>query len=271
MYRKTAETIRNCLANGIHCFTRLEWQKMSGFDKERNNDSCDLMVSRGIITGKPYHNKVVLYTFTLMGNGTTTVPSPDVIERLKRMCESDSRIDSRIGQFLLRVIERKTMFFTAVEWGTYFGISKWAYGDDIRHALNIGLIRKTSNLDSGKCIYAICDHIRMGARINDLTLTQKQYLARLYEHFADNEFTVEECAAAMGQQGSSAYFNLKNFTEREIIMQTGKTNQAIRYVLRITPESHPECFPDSKTKQSNTTRTKINKAAPLPLSAVAAV
>ncbi len=263
MYRQTAETIRQCVEKGILSFTRSEWHDLSGLDKARSNDSCDLMLSRGITVNISSDPKAALYSFTMAENETDEVHpvSDEIVERLKEMRDSDSDRDQRIGKFLLERIESKDGMFTAAEWGEYFGISSWNYGNDLRRALNIGLIRKTASSGTSMCFYRLCDHIRKGVRTDDLTSSQKQYLSRLYGFFAEEEFTVEDCADAMGQQASSSYFNLNNFAEREIVAQRGKIGQANRYVLLVTPDSHPECFPAIKSKPGDAAGTVIPKAA----------
>lgn len=269
MHRKTAETIRDCIEKGILSFSRQEWKDLSGLPKERSNDSCDLMLSRGLTVNISNDKKTAVYAFKGMGEQSSGVPSDEIVKKLKEMRESDSDRDQRIGQFLQGLIDKKAETFTAAEWGERFGSSSWTYGNDIRRALNIGLVRKTTGTSSGQCRYRICSSILKGVRANDLTPSQKLYLSKLYGIFAEEEFTVEDCAEAMGQQTSSAYFNLNNFAEREIVAQKGKNGQANVYSLLVTPETFPECFARKTKAERKTEAAAFQPSAPIPMAAAA--
>ena len=107
--------------------------------------------------------------------------------------------------------------FTALDWGNRFDLTKTQYGNDIRRAVNLGLVIKKVTAESGKgshCVYRICSSIQKGIRSSDLTEMQKEYLSMLYEEFAENEFSVDDMARLMQTRGATAQFHLSNFAER---------------------------------------------------------
>ena len=101
----------------------------------------------------------------------------------------------------------------------------------------------TSEAGNGShCLYRICNGIREGVRSEDLTGTQKEYLRKLYDEFARNEFSVDDMARLMRTCGASAQFHLSNFTERGILNLHKRPGKANLYIFAVTSEDHPECF-----------------------------
>jgi hypothetical protein len=101
----------------------------------------------------------------------------------------------------------------------------------------------TSEAGKGsRCFYRICSNIREGIRSSDLTEMQKEYLSKLYEEFAGNEFGVEDMAKLMQTCGASAQFHLSNFPERGILNLHKRPGKANLYIFAVTSEDHPECF-----------------------------
>ena len=173
-------------------------------------------------------------------------PTQALINQLKAMRQDETnQRDYRIGTFLLEMIEQGQNTFTALDWGTRFDLTKTQYGNDVRRAVNLGLVTKKVISEAGNgshCTYRICNRPQESIRSNDLTGMQKEYLSRLYEEFAENEFSVEDMARLMQTGGASAQFHLNNFAERGILNIHRRPGKAHMYIFAVTSEDHPECF-----------------------------
>ena len=133
----------------------------------------------------------------------------------------------------------------ASDWGARFDLTKTQYGNDVRRALNLGLVTKKVISEAGNgshCIYEISNRPQESIRSENLTEMQKEYLSRLYEEFSENEFSVEDMARLMQTGGASAQFHLNNFTERGILNIHRRPGKAHMYIFAVTTEDHPECF-----------------------------
>ena len=153
--------------------------------------------------------------------------------------------DQRIGTFLLEMIDQGQNTFTASDWAARFDLGKTKYGNDIRRAVNLSLLTKTVISEAGNgscCSYQICNRPQESIRSGDLTVTQKEYLSRLYDEFAGTEFSVDDMARLMQTGGASAQFHLNNFTERGILNIHRRPGKAHLYIFAVTSEDHPECF-----------------------------
>ena len=70
-------------------------------------------------------------------------PTQALINQLKEMRQDETnQRDWRIGTFLLEMIEQGQNTFTALDWGTRFDLTKTQYGNDVRRAVNLGLVTK---------------------------------------------------------------------------------------------------------------------------------
>ena len=179
-------------------------------------------------------------------------PTQALINQLKAMRQDETnQRDYRIGTFLLEMIEQGQNTFTALDWGTRFDLTKTQYGNDVRRAVNLGLVTKKVISEAGNgshCTYQICNRPQESIRSNDLTGMQKEYLSRLYEEF-----------------------HLNNFAERGILNIHRRPGKAHMYIFAVTSEDHPECFaqiagpiePSEVEKQKSETAMAVASTADL--------
>ena len=244
--QRTATTVRELLDKGITSFARQEWARYSGLSPEHAKDSCDAMIARGIIVNTMPHVRPAMYQFNLKGDLIPGRPTQALVNQLKAMRQNKANPrDQRIGTFLLEMIDRGQNTFTASDWAARFDLGKTKYGNDIRRAVNLGLLTKTVISEAGNgscCSYQICNRPQESIRSGDLTVTQKEYLSRLYDEFAENEFSVEDMVRLMQTGGASAQFHLNNFAERGILNIHRRPGKAHLYIFAVTSEDHPECF-----------------------------
>jgi hypothetical protein len=244
--QRTAATVRELLDKGITSFARQEWARYSGLSPEHAKDSCDAMIARGIIVNTTPHVRPAMYQFNLKGDLIPGRPTQALVNQLKAMRQDEANPrDQRIGTFLLEMIDQGQNTFTASDWAARFDLGKTKYGNDIRRAVNLGLLTKTVISEAGNgscCSYQICNRPQESIRSGDLTVTQKEYLSRLYDEFAGTEFSVDDMARLMQTGGASAQFHLNNFTERGILNIHRRPGKAHLYIFAVTSEDHPECF-----------------------------
>ena len=113
-----------------------------------------------------------VYRFNLSENPVPGCPTPALTNQLKAMVKDQSnQRDHRIGTFLLEMIGQGQNTFTALDWGKRFDLTKTQYGNDIRRAVNLGLVIKKVTAESGKgshCVYQICGSIQEGMKNDSL-------------------------------------------------------------------------------------------------------
>lgn len=240
-------SVKSGSIKGISTFARQEWQNYTELNYEHAKDSCDAMIANGMIVNTSRHARPAVYQFNLQGDLIPGYPSKALMDRLKAMAgdEADHR-DRRIGTFLLEQIEKGRSSFSTSDWEERFKVSKTMYGNDLRRAVNLGLIRKCSSGAGNPCVYALCMNPKAGVRDENLTETQKEYLTMLYNSFGNNEFSAEESAEILGQCGAASFFHLNNFIERGILTVSRTAGKANRYIFAVTSEDHPECFTQIK-------------------------
>ena len=244
--QRTAAAARTLLSKGITTFLRQEWADYAQLNMAHAKDACDAMIACGMIVNTTPHARPSVYRFNLSESPVPGCPTPALTNQLKAMVKDQSnQRDHRIGTFLLEMIGQGQNTFTALEWGRRFDLTKTQYGNDIRRAVNLGLVIKKVTAESGKgshCVYQICGSIQEGIRSSDLTEMQKEYLSMLYEEFAENEFSVDDMARLMQTRGATAQFHLSNFAERGILNIHKRPGKAHMYIFAVTSEDHPECF-----------------------------
>ena len=273
--QRTAVIVREMIRKGITTFARSEWAGYTGLSLEHAKDSCDAMIACGMIVNTTPHARPALYQFNIHGGLMPGRPTQALINQLKAMRQDEAnQRDYRIGTFLLEMIEHGQNTFTASDWGTRFDLTKTQYGNDVRRAVNLGLVTKKVISEAGNgshCTYQICNRPQESIRSNDLTGMQKEYLSRLYEEFAENEFSVEDMARLMQTGGASAQFHLNNFAERGILNIHRRPGKAHMYIFAVTSEDHPECFaqiagpmePSEVEKQKSETAMAVASTADL--------
>ena len=244
--QRTAATVRELIRRGIISFARSEWAEYTGLSVEHAKDSCDAMIACGIIVNTTPHVRPSLYQFNIDGLMPPGRPTQTMINQLKELRKNESnQRDYRIGTFLLEMIERGQNSFTASDWGNRFVLTRTQYSNDVRRAVNLGLITKNVNADASigsHCTYQICSKPQETIRSENLTGLQKLYLSRLYEQFAKNEFSIEDTATLMQTGSTSALFHLTNFAERGILNIHKRPGKPHLYIFAVTSEDHPECF-----------------------------
>jgi Fic family protein len=244
--QRTAATVRALIGKGITSFARSEWAQYTGLSLEHAKDSCDAMIACGMIVNTTPHIRPALYQFNLNGILVPGRPTQALINQLKAMRQDkNNQRDCRIGTFLLEMIDQGQNTFTALDWANRFELTKTQYGNDIRRAVNLGFVTKKAVSEAGSgshCSYQICNRPQESIRSENLTGMQKEYLSRLYEEFAENEFSVEDMARLMQTGGASAQFHLNNFAERGILNIHRRPGKAHLYIFAVTSEDHPECF-----------------------------
>ncbi len=243
---RSASAVRTLLNRGITTFFRQEWADYAQLSIAHAKDACDAMIACGMIVNTTPHSRPSVYRFNLTETAIPVCPAQALTDQLNTLVKNETKHrDHRIGTFLLERIERGQVTFTALDWGKRFNLSKTQYGNDIRRAVNLGLVMKRVTAEAGngsRFLYYICNSIQDNIRSNDLTDTQKEYLSRLYNEFAGNEFSVDDMARLMQTCGASAQFHLSNFTERGILNLHKRPGKANLYIFAVTSEDHPECF-----------------------------
>ncbi len=244
--KRTAAAVRALIAKGITTFHRQEWGEYAQLNIAHAKDACDAMIACGMIVNTTPHVRPSVYRFNFSESAEPERPTQALTNQLKKMVkEHSNQRDHRIGTFLLELIDQGKDSFTASDWGKRFHLSKTQYGNDIRRAVNLGFVIKKVTSVSGMgshCIYRISNGVQEGIRSKDLTEMQKEYLSKLYDEFAENEFSVEDMAQLMQTGGASAQFHLNNFAERGILNIHKRPGKAHMYIFAVTSEDHPECF-----------------------------
>ncbi len=244
--QRTAAAVRALISKGITSFARQEWAEYAGLSLEHAKDACDAMIACGMIVNTTPNVRPSLYQFNLGGDLMPGRPTQALINQLKAMQQDENnQRDYRIGTFLLELINQGLNTFTALDWASRFELTKTQYGNDIRRAVNLGFVMKKAVSEAGNgshCSYQICNRPQESIRSGNLTGMQKEYLSRLYDEFAGNEFGVEDMARLMQTGGASAQFHLNNFAERGILNIHKRPGKAHMYIFAVTSEDHPECF-----------------------------
>ena len=241
--RQSAETICRLFDQRQIIFARRDFSALSGLNNQQADRACDTMVRLGIIRNRWPGRKPTFYEINL--DHVEEEPlSPEIIQQLHVMKDSrESERDNRIGEFLLNLIKNGRRKFTSSDWEEAFHQSNFVFGEDIRTAINLGLIRKeqTQTIEM-RCIYSICSKRSEKIHADDLTQTQKNRLSRLYEAFKTKEFTAEDCAGILGNTDSAARTHLNAFCVRGILRVQQHQGKASTFSFVTTPAKNPECF-----------------------------
>ena len=246
-YRRSAQAIRELLHQGITTFERRLWPNVIKCMKPHSDNACDRMRSLGIIQNENKDARPVVYTIIIGKaeyNAKEPTPFPEIREKLIDLKENGANDrDRRIGRFLLGLMDKGKKRFISADWNKEFHISKTVYGNDLRRALNIGLIHKVAvNSGGNPCIYELSDQIQHGIQTDDLTVNQRKILTKLYGTYRDKAFTVEDCRKVIGITNSAAAFHLRNFADRGLLDEHRPTGRAHDYTFRVNPKTTPECF-----------------------------
>jgi len=245
--RKVGAMIRDMANRGFYEFTPISMQEMIGLDKDHCRRQCDTLVQDRMIINLNPGCKNARYRLKIGISPNAAEPgkpSAEMMERVRSLgYDSTTDRDQRIGRFLLKLMEQGTYHFTTEDWEKHHGISNGIAGNDIRRALNLGLISKRAAPTGGnQCFYTINMNISAGVRTNDLTNVQKLNMTKMYVKFNDKTFTVDDAAKELGITPSSANFHLMNFVERGMLTTEREPGGPHHLQFAVTPSEHPECF-----------------------------
>lgn len=225
---------------------------------ERSRDACDYLVAHKLVVNLSQVRNRSEYMFTLQKEGpleeemvNVEVPdgdySPVLIARLQKMVTAgSSERDQRIGSFILNMIDNSTERFSTEDWVEAFHVTKPVYTNDLRRAVNFGLLRKEN--PRGNCThytYVIPKGPYEEVRCSDLTKIQRELLGKIHRQFKKDEFTVRDASRVTGCSETSISFHLSNFAERGIMAVHNHPEfpgHAQGYSLAIFPKDHPDCF-----------------------------
>lgn len=258
LIQRTAATVREMLAKGITRFSRADWTAITGMEKNRMCDACDYLVAHKLVVNLNKSGYRSEYMFTLQEEGpleeemvNVEVPdgdySPLLIARLQKMVtDGSSERDKRIGGFILNMIDNSIERFSTEDWVEAFHVTKPIYTNDLRRAVNFGLLRKENPRgNSTHYTYVVPKGPYEEVRCSDLTKTQRGLLGKIHRHFKKDEFTVRDASRATGCSEPSISFHLSNFAERGIMAVHNHPEfpgHAQGYSLAIFPKDHPGCF-----------------------------
>ena len=162
------------------------------------------------------------------------MPDDFFIVFLKRECGFHHQV--KLGKV-------EIILLTSADWNNVFHMSKTVYGNDLRRALNLGLVQKVAAGKGGNhCIYELCQNIEPDIRADSLTLSQRKNLTDMFAEFHGRQFSVEECGKLLGISNPTAAFHLKNFAERGLLEEHRRPGKAYNYSFRVKPDENPECF-----------------------------
>jgi hypothetical protein len=167
LVQRIAATVREMLAKGITRFSRADWAEMTGMDKKQMCDACDYLVAHKLVVNLSQFRNRSEYMFTLQEEGpleeemvSVEVPdgdySPLLIAHLQKMVTAgSSERDQRIGSFILNMIDNSIERFSTEDWVEAFHVTKPVYTNDLRRAVNFGLLRK-ENPRGNSTHYNLC-------------------------------------------------------------------------------------------------------------------
>ena len=238
-----AETICRLYANNEMLFARRDFSKLSGLNNQQADKVCETMLRMGIIRNRWPDRKPAFYEIVL--DHTEKEPlSPGIIQQLQKMRDDgESHRDNRIGEFLLKLISSGRHMFTSADWEKAYNLPSHIFGEDIRMAMNLGLIRKNSaNGVNIRCIYTICSTNTAKIHTNDLTTSQKHRLTRLYDAFGKEKFSIESCAKLFDVTGSAARSLLNALKIRGILKMQNRQDGVHVYSFATIPKQCSDCF-----------------------------
>ena len=207
--RKVAKMIRTLVAQNTLEFTPESMGQMTGLEKQNVRSQCDCMVHDLMIVNVNVGRKTARYRLKVgmppdSPQTPPGKPSPEMMERVRSLgYDTTGERDQRIGRHLLKMMENGTYQFTTEDWMKALRISDSMTGNDIRRAMNLGLITKHAAPTGGnQCFYTINMNISPGIRTDDLTDMQKLHLTSLFKEFHGKSFTIEDAAQVSSPEAS---------------------------------------------------------------------
>ena len=250
--QQAAETICRLCSKNETLFARRDFSKLSGLNNQQADKACETMLRMGIIRNRWPDRKPAFYEIVL-DHAEEEQLSPEIIQQLQKMRDSgESYRDNRIGEFLLNLISNGRHMFTSADWEKAYDLPSHIFGEDIRMAMNLGLIRK--NITNGvnmRCIYTICSKKAEKIHSDNLTSSQKRRLNQLYSTFGEEEFTIEATAKVFSFTEGAAGSLLNTFGIRGILKMQNHREGAKTYSFATTPRQNPECFESPDVNSEN--------------------
>ena len=162
---RVERTLTRFIDQGIHAFSREQWQAATGIEKSAAQDDCRYMTHKGLVSSE----KIGLYsTYTLTArnerSSQETISISSFIPMRQSLLELQETGTDRVKRIAAQVMElydQGITHFTHAEWSTRSGMSKSVNNDDLRTAVNHSLIEQT---DGG---YRICEHVDQERRYTD--------------------------------------------------------------------------------------------------------
>ena len=241
-FRIAAETIQSMAGSGRFTFMRRDWAALTGLPHAKACDTCDVMLKRGIISNDRPGEHVALYRINLETAGDDLLQKPEADVRPVVTTDAPSEKERRISLFLAQKTAKGQRRFTSGEWGDQFGLGQSGYNNDLRKAVAMGLITKVGMTPDRFAIYEINQSPENGIKASGMTKRQKELLSVLYAAFESRQFSVHDCAEAMGQAESGVSYYLKLYVDRGIMAFKRFVSKPGLYSITVTPATHPDCF-----------------------------
>lgn len=262
--RQAAETILHLAEQGYQTFLRSDWPGLTGIPKDRANDTCDIMLKRGIIINENPRRHLAEYRINVVPPSQDTPDPPPaehapVHEEGAEAPQTPGTLtaqEQRIAAFLEQKKQNGQTQFTSDEWMRQFHMTQSGYNNDLRKAAAMGLITKVGTSKNRFAVYEINSSLLRGIREEGLTRLQKEMLEQIHAIFGTERFTVSECAARLQQETSALKYYLDLFVDRSILSVRRQGSRPSIYELRVSPQTHPNCFicqpiPSSTTGWTN--------------------
>ncbi len=263
------EAIREMQQNGNGVFTSPELRSATGFNVKQTCTVCKTLVTKGWIeivdAQKPMRYRMTdaaLSMFTeISESDEQEVAAQDCTQLMQRLDELSgeqaSDRDRRVSAFLRGRIQENKMIFYRGDWLDAFPSSNNVLTNDIRHAMNLGLVVRSPRLmgSANHYEYQICAVPRVALNTDALTIRQQQCMTVIQNHYGSNPFTADKLAAYMQISSSTLSYHLQNLVERRLLELDRKNGRPSIYWLTVTPEEHPECFAvlDEENRQEEVT------------------
>lgn len=248
--RQAAETILRLAEQGYRTFLRADWPRLTGIPKDRANDTCNVMLKRGIIINENPRRHLAEYRINVVPPSQDT-PDPPPAEHApvhEEGAEAPQTLgtltaqEQRIAAFLEQKKQNGQTQFTSDEWMRQFHMTQSGYNNDLRKAAAMGLITKVGTSMNRFAVYEINSSLLRGIREEGLTRLQKEMLEQIHAIFGTERFTVSECAARLQQETSALKYYLDLFVDRSILSVRRQGSRPSIYELRVSPQTHPNCF-----------------------------
>lgn len=248
--RQAGETILSLARQGYRTFLRCDWPRLTGIPKDRANDTCDVMLKRGIIVNENPGRHMAEYRINVVPTARDeSLPPQD--DHAVEPQETDKKSpapcvvsaqEQRIASFLTQKRQNGETQFTSDEWMRRFSLTQSGYNNDIRKAVAMGLITRVGVSRNRFAVYEINSSPPGGIREEGLTRTQREMIEHIHESFGTGKFTASECAAKLRQETSALKYYLDLFVNRSILNVQHQSSRPGIYELRVTPQTHPACF-----------------------------